>query len=1343
MLEKKTERLRLEPYVPNLLLEDLQRSGNKRHRFSRHRGLICFLDVSGFTGFTNHLTESGSDGPETLTDILNLSFELITEEIYRCRGDVLKFAGDAIWAWFPELIDPGHLFAKIRSKFLKINREFDCLKDYPLDIHGGAEWGQFFLASFGEAELRLEVEPVGLPIITALKASDLADKGELVIGTALAEAVINRAELTLVETGFFKIRKKINTESIDPAAATMKLPGEVRSELLEPYIAESLLCRLKESARSHAIRSEFRKVTILFASFEYLARRPDRIETEEMKAFNEKISALFRVVRDHGGTIARIDPYGEGHKLLVLYGAPSRKQDDTLRAARTAIKLRELAENRFRIRLGLTEGPLFCGDTGTQRRKEYTVTGESVNLAARLMSAAGWGEILFDSALRQSLPENIVSTEVNIPLKGYTRDPEIHKLNGITETTAEQFTPFQLAGREKELDRLEEFRRDSAENKKRIGFLYGETGVGKTGLLAHFAQRIGGDNCLVINCRNAMLFGHAWLVRKLIGELYKANPEAKKSPLMQFIKDRMGSSWWPLLAEMVGIDAEENSWTKGLSPELKKEKGQELFGSLCAQLINSQITVIIDDFDRADEFSRNLIISLNDISKEIPLCMILSESAVPGTIPDEDSAIVLSPPSEEEWRDFLADSFESGKREDELIDDLLIRSDRNPYFIVEFIRKGMSDGAFHTNRVSGKLELRSENVLPEIPSKMEELQMSRFDSFPESDREFLKRAAVTGTSFGISTINRVYPGRGNIEPTLKRLVDQGILVHDAQKESYDFRNDSMREVIYGCLPHSARTDWHRRLASYFEEESSRAEPELRAYHHFRAGDWDRAFEGYLRAAENAIAGYALNSAYAHFEKCKTILESEQKRPSGDILYRYYRSLAMLYMIDGRFNETYPIYRAWRKTAAERGDREQQYRAVAKTGSLMWKQARYKSCRKVMDYLLERLELDRYPSVKSKVYAVLGELERRAGRFTESRRHCEKAAEIADRANDYQALADAWNNLGLALWGEGKLASAAGYFRKSLENAEQYYGKYSLAQSTNNLAIVYWEKGDFRAADDMLSRAHGIFRNIGDRRNEAYTAGNLSSIHRIAGKLKSARHLLMQADLVFERLEDEHAHSYVMGNIGDIDIIEGKLDKAERLYRNAANFADKVGDQELRAECEVRFGDLAFFKFDSTEAEKTYIRAGSLAEEIGSSEYSARSSLGLARLHIQNRNSAKALELIGEIKQKAAANSLIILGNEADFLMGEHSRIEHDRSRALEHYQKVLNYALDQNTFELILKCSVRILELEKTKTNPARTHLKNLAKYLTMENSPDIWQTLVNSAYFAHFGETLRSLGRP
>jgi adenylate cyclase len=141
-------------------------------------------------------------------------------------------------------------------------------------------------------------------------------------------------------------------------------------------------------------------VTILFTDIVGFTRLSERLNPLDVNMLlNQYFSRMTDIIFEYEGTL---DKY-VGDRLMAVFGAPLEKDDDAERAVRAALKMRkELAEmmenespdKRFDVRLGMNTGHVVAGNIGSSKRMDYTVIGDSVNIASRLESSAKPNQIL-------------------------------------------------------------------------------------------------------------------------------------------------------------------------------------------------------------------------------------------------------------------------------------------------------------------------------------------------------------------------------------------------------------------------------------------------------------------------------------------------------------------------------------------------------------------------------------------------------------------------------------------------------------------------------------------------------------------------------------------------------------------------------------------------------------------------------------------------------------------------------------------------------------------------------------------------------------------------------------
>jgi adenylate cyclase len=173
------------------------------------------------------------------------------------------------------------------------------------------------------------------------------------------------------------------------------------------YVSKQVVDELLDDDAKLNLGGEKRDVTILFSDIRGFTDMSEKMNPEDVvSTLNEYFSEMIDIVFKHNGTLDKII----GDELMVVYGAPTSNEDDTLRAVATAVEMQSqinvLNAKRIKQRkkpilagMGINKGIVVSGNIGSRDMMDYTVIGDTVNLGARLCSAAGPGEILVSSSV--------------------------------------------------------------------------------------------------------------------------------------------------------------------------------------------------------------------------------------------------------------------------------------------------------------------------------------------------------------------------------------------------------------------------------------------------------------------------------------------------------------------------------------------------------------------------------------------------------------------------------------------------------------------------------------------------------------------------------------------------------------------------------------------------------------------------------------------------------------------------------------------------------------------------------------------------------------------------------
>jgi len=242
---------------------------------------------------------------------------------------------------------------------------------------------------------------------------------------------------------------------------------------------------------------EVRKtVTVVFCDMAGSTELADGTDPERVRALMGRYHDVARrVLESHGATIEKFI----GDAVMAVFGVPTVREDDALRAVRAACELRdELGAIGVPVRIGVNTGEVVAGGG------EALVTGDAVNVAARLEQGAGVGEVWIGDTTHRLTREAVHSEPIAVAVKGKRAPLAAHRLLSVSAHA--QAIPRRidsvLVGRALEVNMLSEaFERAASENRCHMFTVMGAPGVGKSRLAAELADGAASEaNVLVGQC---------------------------------------------------------------------------------------------------------------------------------------------------------------------------------------------------------------------------------------------------------------------------------------------------------------------------------------------------------------------------------------------------------------------------------------------------------------------------------------------------------------------------------------------------------------------------------------------------------------------------------------------------------------------------------------------------------------------------------------------------------------------------------------------------------------------------------------------------------------------------
>ena len=641
-------------------------------------------------------------------------------------------------------------------------------------------------------------------------------------------------------------------------------------------------------------------MTVLFADFAGFTELADQMDPEELQVL---VSGIFEDLAEeavrHDGTIEKFI----GDAIFVVFGAPVAHEDDPQRALRTALAMQRVFADHaarvkkergveFGLRIGIHTGMVVAG--AVRSVAEYGVMGDTVNIASRLQSAAGPGEIYVTQTTFRLTNREFSFREVGpIELKGKDKPVLAYALIGErTDVRPSIEIAAPLVGRWMELSRLDLAYQSARLGRTELVLIAGEPGIGKSRLVSEFiglataaeegaksadAPRVMRWTFSRVNQRS-----YAGFIEPILVELniQPSDPEAITrvgEKLLELGFTNPGPAVAPMLAQFLHLPGVNEPASD--SEEWKRSMYIVVYDVIAALARQHPLLYVLEDLHFADAASLDLLWFLTSRASRVPILFLLAQRLGPGSPEPKPtrtnfSQLVLEPLSDEEAARIVEATLDWVP--DELRDRIVARAGGNPFFIEESLRSLVESGAAEKD-ASGEWHLRERPAALEVPATLHAVVASRIDRLPPTARECIQLAAVIGTRFGDRVLREA--GGDRIADAVDQLIAADLVLEAAPGERregrYRFKHAVVQEVAYNTLLVRRRIELHRRVAAAYEkvlgEELKEFYPALA--HHYLIGDVpDKAAEYSWKSAQRATAIHAYIEALRFAEQALELYE---------------------------------------------------------------------------------------------------------------------------------------------------------------------------------------------------------------------------------------------------------------------------------------------------------------------------------------------------------------------------------------------------------------------------------------------------------------------------------------
>ena len=621
------------------------------------------------------------------------------------------------------------------------------------------------------------------------------------------------------------------------------------------------IARLSESGDASAssppspaiVAGERRQVTVLFADIAGYTKLSSELGAEATHALlNRYFEAVDDIVQRYGGSVNK----HMGDNVMAVFGAPIAHDDDPLRAVCAALdihdRMAELSsdiDHPLQAHVGIASGQVVASGTGSDAYREYTVTGDSVNLAARLQDKAVPGETLVSDTLRRAVGNRIDCDALGeVVVKGIDAPVlvwRVKSLRGTHETTGR----VAFVGRRSELVQFSgaiEVCRACGTGQAII--VRGEAGIGKTRLVEEFI-RLATDQGFEAHKGLVLDFGVGKgqdairsVVRSLLGIVPGRGKAARQSAAQAAVAGGL-------------LSPEQRVFLNDLLDLPQSLVDRAKYDAMDNAARNEGKRTVLADLLRRVSARTPVVVLVEDVHWANPL-MLTHLAKMAATVADCAALLVMTSriegdPFDQAWRSTtgecplmtidlnplrkddalaLASTFIDATKQFALT--CVERAEGNPLFLEQLLRNAEERGD------------------REVPASIQSLVLARMDHLSPVDKNALQAASVLGQRFSLDALRHLIE---NSQYTCGGLIERHLVRPEGG--DYLFAHALVREGVYTSILTARRANLHRAAAAWYGER----DPVLRAEHLDRGND-PVAAEAYLDAAAAQVVELHFDTA---------------------------------------------------------------------------------------------------------------------------------------------------------------------------------------------------------------------------------------------------------------------------------------------------------------------------------------------------------------------------------------------------------------------------------------------------------------------------------------------------
>jgi len=665
----------------------------------------------------------------------------------------------------------------------------------------------------------------------------------------------------------------------------------------------------KAPATPGSTEGERKNVTVMFADISGFSAMSEKMDPEEVTdIMNECFRFMGECIAQHGGTIDKF----MGDSVMALFGVPKTLEDAPHRAIETALEMRNrllrYSQDKdlpipLSFHIGINTGPVITGMVGSDAKQDFTVMGDTVNLASRIEDAAETGSILVAENTYR-LTEGYFDFEPmgEVKVKGKELPVKTYKVIGprrtITRIEAcmeKELSPF--VGRTVELQLLGRCFEQVREDHGQVVGLAGEPGVGKSRLVSRFRESLPAEEYTVIK-GGCVHYGDAipYLpILDMLKDYFDISEDEDETAIKKKINEKVTQLSGQIfhiispLYEVLSLKVDDEGYVKLDA----KQRRDRIFGAIRLLLIaESQVRpllIIIEDLHWMDKTSEEfLTYFINSLAtSRIMLILLFRPEYNPAAWATKSfySQIRVDQFPRKHIEAHVKGILGCSDVAPELNDFIAARTEGNPLFIEEMTYNLLENGSIRKEDERYLLSLKLSEI--QVPASIQGIIAARLDRLEGTLKGIMQTASVIGREFAFRILQAVTSLREDLKSSLLTLQDLEFIYEKTlfPELEYIFKHALTRDVAYNSLLIKKRKETHERVARAIEEiYADRLEEcyEILAYH-YSLSEYNQKAYLYLKlSGDKAARNYANLEALRFYKEALRMLDAQ---PEDEALRR--------------------------------------------------------------------------------------------------------------------------------------------------------------------------------------------------------------------------------------------------------------------------------------------------------------------------------------------------------------------------------------------------------------------------------------------------------------------------